>query len=295
MLRPSKSRLRLLVSVLLPGIVVLAVLTVVFRGGLSNLLTQTLPQYDVRIGTSTHDADSIDDCLRRKKWHFNELYNIHVNGLARCERNAKGLLSVASESGVSTDPVDEERCRSKREGQIVSNGVPSENAAELWSRHCSYLGALGGAGRPSSSSTRTSSDFFSFSSSSGGSRSLGTPATSSTGGAAPDGSTADTESSTGPLYDGVGVSVPDASLVAGGISKEKSLIVLIIGFTNWLLPFVSVLSVFAFVAAGLFYILTFANEELNSKAKNIMLYVVIGIVIIFSAYTIVNTLLSLTQ
>ena len=96
-----------------------------------------------------------------------------------------------------------------------------------------------------------------------------------------------------PVYEGPGVQVPSAELIPSGISKRQSLIELIVFYTNVTLPYVSVIAVLAFVAAGLFYILSFTNEELNGKAKNIMTYVVIGIIIIFSAYTVVNTLLGL--
>ena len=95
-----------------------------------------------------------------------------------------------------------------------------------------------------------------------------------------------------PLYDGPGVQVPSPDIAAKGIIKETSLINLIVFYTNASLPYVSVLGVLAFVGAGMFYILSFANEDLNGKAKNMMTYVVIGIIIIISAYTIVNTLLS---
>lgn len=98
-----------------------------------------------------------------------------------------------------------------------------------------------------------------------------------------------------PVYTGPGVQVPGAALVATGISKETSLVDLIIFYTNVTLPYVSVISIFAFVVAGLYYILTFANEELNAKAKTIMIYVVIGIVIIMSSFTLVNVLLSLSS
>ena len=94
-----------------------------------------------------------------------------------------------------------------------------------------------------------------------------------------------------PVYTGPGVQVPSEELIPSGISRRSDLSELIVFYTNATLPYVSVVSVFVFVAAGVFYILSFANDELNAKAKSMMMYVVIGIVIIFSAYTIVNTLL----
>lgn len=101
------------------------------------------------------------------------------------------------------------------------------------------------------------------------------------------------------IYSGGGLELPDQSAGSSteirGISHEGSLINLIIGWTNFLLPYVNVLSIAAIVAAGLMYILSFTNEELHTKAKSILIYVVIGIVLVYSAFTIVNTLLKVGQ
>lgn len=294
---------------------------------------------DLQIGRSFQNPDSIDSCLLRKQYFFNEIHNIWVEGLVRCEYNSKRVLSRSTFEGVSTDAADEQACVGKREGQIIVHGVPSEDEAQRWSERCAYLGTIGGAG-PIGSNTNTNSNFsqfFSTGTSSGSSTyyngSTGTSGSGSVGsgtstititdaqveeylaGQGTDlGSLSTTEreelfASTrqqlqreaantrstpnqGAVYTGPGVQVPDESLVASGISREDSLIDLIVFYTNATLPYVSVISVFVFVAAGLFYILSFTNEELNSKAKSMMMYVVIGIVIIFSAYTVVNTLLS---
>ncbi|MDF2379784.1 MAG: hypothetical protein P1V18_06245 [Candidatus Gracilibacteria bacterium] len=285
------------------------------------------------IGRPTHSADSIDACLLRKEWNYNELYGIWVSGLTRCKINAEGVLSIANVNGISTDPNDVQRCVQKKEGQIIDQGVPSGDDARRWTERCSYLGALGGAGLPSSTSN-TSSAFNQF---------FGTGSNGTTGGGVTGGANTqplttseqntrafvldtsnnvedrknaflnsdrsrlfgDQESSLAnqfgvspasssgfnPIYDGPGVQVPSADLAAKGIIKETSLINLIVFYTNATLPYVSVLSVLAIVAAGMFYVLSFTNEDLNGQAKNMIMYVAIGIIIIISSYTIVNTLL----
>lgn len=274
-------------------------------------------------------TDSIDSCLFRKEYFFNEVHNIWVKNLARCSYNTKGVLSKATAQGISTLPADEQACAGKSSGQILIQGTPSEEEARRWSESCSYLGTVGGAG-PITTSNNTSnlsrytgltSNNFGTTGSSSRSTTSGQTTTTTRQPTADEladmaidleneGFQAGTSdynaertrriralSGTGstdftPVYTGLGVQVPDEDLIPGGISKKKSLGDLIIFYTNATLPYVSVISIFAFVAAGLFYILSFTNEELNAKAKNIMTYVVIGIVIIFSAYTIVNTLLS---
>ncbi|MDD3066297.1 MAG: pilin [Candidatus Gracilibacteria bacterium] len=67
---------------------------------------------------------------------------------------------------------------------------------------------------------------------------------------------------------------------------------MIAGWTNFVLPFVSVLAITALIYAGFLYITAFGNEEQTGKAKKIILWVVVGIVLIISAYAIVNTLVS---
>ena len=97
------------------------------------------------------------------------------------------------------------------------------------------------------------------------------------------------------IYSGGGLQLPDQSAGAPteikGISHEGDLVNLIIGWTNFTLPYVNVLAVGAIVAAGLMYIVSFTNEELHTKAKSVLIFVVIGIVLVYSAFTIVNTLL----
>lgn len=235
---------------------------------------------------------------------------------------------------ISTKPEDEQACVGKREGQILVQGTPSEDRARAWTEHCSYLGTIGGAG-PVGTNTPTgflqNFNTGSTGSTSLGTRRTTTTGTTGTISAGTVGSlslpnltpdqeaqirairanTALTEAQRNeqiqritnqagsdgftPVYEGPGVQVPSADLIPSGISRRQSLSELIVFYTNATLPYVSIISVFAFVAAGLFYILSFTNEELNGKAKNIMTYVVIGILIIFSAYTIVNTLLGFVQ
>ena len=97
------------------------------------------------------------------------------------------------------------------------------------------------------------------------------------------------------IYSGGGLELPDQSAGSEteikGISHEGDLVNLIIGWTNFLLPYVNVLSVAAIVVAGFMYIMSFTNEELHTKAKSILTYVAIGIILVYSAFTIVNTLL----
>ena len=70
-----------------------------------------------------------------------------------------------------------------------------------------------------------------------------------------------------------------------------SAIGMITGWTNFALPFVSVIAIVALIYAGFLYLTSFGNDEQSGKAKKIIIWVVLGIVLIISAYAIVNTLI----
>lgn len=75
-------------------------------------------------------------------------------------------------------------------------------------------------------------------------------------------------------------------------NTSRSAIEMITGWTNFLLPFVSALAIAALIYAGFLYITAAGNNEQSEKAKKIIIWVVIGIILILSAYAIVNTLVT---
>ncbi len=95
------------------------------------------------------------------------------------------------------------------------------------------------------------------------------------------------------IYTGPGLSVPtqEGATEIKGISHETSLVRLIIGWTNFMLPYINVLAILALILAGIYYISSFASEDLHTKAKSILIWVIIGIVLVYSSYTIVNSLI----
>jgi hypothetical protein len=243
------------------------------------------------LATTPSDVGSIDQCLKHRTFTYNDVFNIWVDdsSLVRCVDVGGELRAQIGKYSGGADYVDSggktalELCEGKSKDEVLVHGGIQKDVSgrtfngRVWEEKCSALGSLPGRNHllsNSSSSVGTNTntnvdDFFSGFGDTGGLT---------------------------PRYTGGGLGVPDDKKYdLRGISKEKDLKSLVIGWTNFLLPYVSVLSVFAIVAAGLFYIVSFFNEELNAKAKNILIYVVIGIVLIFSAYTIVNTLLSFGQ
>ncbi len=103
---------------------------------------------------------------------------------------------------------------------------------------------------------------------------------------------ASSASSSGTVFDGVG-SAKGLTAFASNYKGNTydSAIGSITGWTNFTLPFVGVIALAALVYAGFLYLTAAGNEDQTKKAKNIIIWVVIGIIVIFSAYAIVSTLL----
>ncbi len=102
-----------------------------------------------------------------------------------------------------------------------------------------------------------------------------------------------TKSNSGPVFGGHGA-VSGLNIFKQNYSGRKygNAIGMITGWTNFALPFIGALAIAAIVYAGFLYITSAGNNEQTEKAKKIIIWVVIGIIVIFSAYAIVNTLLS---
>ena len=75
------------------------------------------------------------------------------------------------------------------------------------------------------------------------------------------------------------------------ISHHSSLPDLIVGWTNFLLPFVSSLAILGLIVGAVFLITGFGNDSLYQKGRKIILCSIIGIVLIYSAYPIIHTII----
>ena len=79
-----------------------------------------------------------------------------------------------------------------------------------------------------------------------------------------------------------------------GVSKAPSLFLLIMGWVSFFLPYAGLLAFVGIVYAGFLYLTGFASEENIDKAKKILMWSVIGLIVIFMAYAIVNTFIDPT-
>lgn len=82
-----------------------------------------------------------------------------------------------------------------------------------------------------------------------------------------------------------GEAVPGA-LQGSGIINEPSISTLIIRYINFLLPFLALAAFVGYVYAGVLYVMGFGNEDMTGKAKKILTYCTMGLVLIILSYTI---------
>jgi TRAP-type mannitol/chloroaromatic compound transport system permease small subunit len=75
------------------------------------------------------------------------------------------------------------------------------------------------------------------------------------------------------------------------IFTEENVLIVVLGWINFALPFAGLLAFAGIVYAGFLYVANFGIDEMTSKAKNIILYSVGGLVLIFSAYAIIATII----
>lgn len=87
------------------------------------------------------------------------------------------------------------------------------------------------------------------------------------------------------------LSVPDSDEY-GNIAVTGSFREAIIKWTNFFLGFLGLVAMIALIFAGFLYVTSLGNEEQAKKAKNIIVWVVLGIVVILVAFAMVNTLIT---
>lgn len=99
----------------------------------------------------------------------------------------------------------------------------------------------------------------------------------------------------GPSFSGPGLKAGSRiakSKIDNTISKEKSIKKLAIGWVNFALSLVAILAVIAVIYAGILYVTSMGDDGNKEKAKNIIIYVAAGILLIFGSYAIVKALLT---
>ncbi len=95
--------------------------------------------------------------------------------------------------------------------------------------------------------------------------------------------------SSAPAATGSGIAVTNAGdNIVGGETDARAFITKILRFA---LTFLGILCVCLIIYGGFLYITSAGEEEGAKKGKTIIIYCIIGLVIIFASYAIVNTVL----
>jgi len=83
-------------------------------------------------------------------------------------------------------------------------------------------------------------------------------------------------------------------LTGSGIIRNDNLIAVVLGWVNFFLVLLGTAAFVSFVWAGGLYLTAFANEQNAEKAKKIMQFSGIGIIVILMSYALVSTLIRAT-
>jgi hypothetical protein len=88
--------------------------------------------------------------------------------------------------------------------------------------------------------------------------------------------------------DGPGLRSPDTTAYHG-ISSEKNLDQLIVFLTNFFLSFATTVAILALIYGGYLWIIDGGEGSMAEKARKVLAGAVIGLLIIITAYTLINT------
>ncbi|MBI5412595.1 hypothetical protein HZA43_05520 [Candidatus Peregrinibacteria bacterium] len=77
-------------------------------------------------------------------------------------------------------------------------------------------------------------------------------------------------------------------LKGSGIAQEKNLTELVFKYINFALPYLALIAFVGLVYAGFLYVTNFGVEEQLTKAKRILVWSIVGIILVIASYTIVN-------
>src|SRR3989338_1648640 len=91
-----------------------------------------------------------------------------------------------------------------------------------------------------------------------------------------------------------GLAVPNKEVISSSIVTDKPFAETILTMVNYFTGFLGFLATVVFIYAGVLWVLNMGEEELITKAKKIMTYAVIGILIVLLSYTIVTFVTSST-
>lgn len=78
------------------------------------------------------------------------------------------------------------------------------------------------------------------------------------------------------------------SLSTTGITHTDDAGNLIIKYVNFVLPYLTLAAFLGFVVAGIMYVTAFGNDEQIDKAKKILIWSIVGLLLVITSFTIVQ-------
>lgn len=78
-----------------------------------------------------------------------------------------------------------------------------------------------------------------------------------------------------------------------GIRPDTDLVAVTVSIINATLPYVALLVIVAFVVAGFIFILGFGSDTANQRAKKIMIWSAVGLIVILFAFIITNFIIQI--
>ncbi len=92
---------------------------------------------------------------------------------------------------------------------------------------------------------------------------------------------------TGTVLPGGGLDPSGANLGSQGVTDTASLVAVIIGLVQWVAWFVGLMAVLMGLYAGILFITAGGNAETITKARNILLYAIVGVAVAVLAFGLV--------
>ncbi|MBN2087883.1 hypothetical protein JW758_06075 [Candidatus Peregrinibacteria bacterium] len=82
------------------------------------------------------------------------------------------------------------------------------------------------------------------------------------------------------------------ALTGSGITHTETVGELIVKYVNFILPYLTLAAFVGFVVAGFLYVTAYGNDEQLQKAKKILMWSVVGLILVIMSFTIVQFLTS---
>jgi hypothetical protein len=89
----------------------------------------------------------------------------------------------------------------------------------------------------------------------------------------------------------VGKDILRNNIEGKGLSTETDIIPLVLSWVRFFLGFVFVIAVIVLIVAGVMFITSFGNDTQNQKARKMILWTIIGILVIMLSYIIVSAIM----